>query len=151
MVIFGTGVVTGGLLVRHGEHGRDRRPPRAANTVRPAQPPSPGVMRFEFLRRMERELDLTPAQRGPIDKILQEGQERMKKLMETVEPRRRDELKKTIDDFRGVLTPEQQKRFDELLKQQQQRSRDQHKAAPPRERLPQSPPPAATNSASSTP
>jgi Spy/CpxP family protein refolding chaperone len=151
MVIFGTGVVTGGLLVRHAEHGRDRRPQRAANAVRSAQPPTPGVMRFEFLRRMERELDLTPAQRGPIDKILQEGQERMKKLMETVEPHRRDELKKTIDEFRGVLTPEQQKRFDELLKQQQQRSRDQHKAAPPRERLPQSPPPAATNSAPSTP
>jgi Spy/CpxP family protein refolding chaperone len=100
---------------------------------------------------MERDLDLTPAQREPIDKILQEGQERMKKLMETVEPRRRDELKKTIDEFRGVLTPEQQTRFDELLKQQQQRSRDQHKAPPPRERLPQSPLPAATNSASSTP
>jgi Spy/CpxP family protein refolding chaperone len=151
MVIFGTGVVTGGLLVRHVEHGRDRRPQRAANSVRPAQPSSPGVMRFEFLRRMQRELDLTPAQRAPIDKILQEGQERMKKLMETVEPRRREELKKTIDEFRSVLTPEQQTRFDELLKQQQQRSRDQHKAASSRERLPQSPPPAATNSTPSTP
>jgi hypothetical protein len=151
MVIFGTGVVTGGLLVRHADHGRDRRPQRAANSVRSAQPTAPGVMRFEFLRRMERDLDLAPAQRGPIDKILQEGQERMKKLMETVEPRRRDELKKTIDEFRGVLTPEQQKRFDELLKLQQQRSRDQRKSASPRDRLPQSPPPATTNSASSTP
>jgi len=151
MVIFGTGVVTGGLLVRHVEHGRERRPQRTANSVRPAQPSSPGVMRFEFLRRMQRELDLTPAQRAPIDKILQEGQERMKKLMETVEPRRREELKKTIDEFRSVLTPEQQTRFDELLKQQQQRSRDQHKSALPRERLPQSSPPAATNSTPSTP
>lgn len=152
MVIFGTGVVTGGLLVRHAEHGRDRRPQRAANAIRPAQPPSPGVMRFEFLRRMERELDLAPEQREPIDKILKEGQERMKKLMETFEPRRREELKKTIEEFRAVLTAEQQKRFDDLLKhqQQQQRSREQRKAAPPRERSPQSPPPgnppAATNS-----
>ena len=150
MVIFGTGVVTGGLLVQHVQHGRDRRPQRPANAVRPAQPSSPGVMRFEFLRRMERELDLTPQQREPIDRILQEGQERMKKLMETVEPRRREELKKTIEEFRAVLTPEQGKRFDDLQKLQQQRSREQHKAAPPREHPLQSPPPgnppAATNS-----
>jgi Spy/CpxP family protein refolding chaperone len=150
MVIFGTGVVTGGLLVRHVEHGRDRRPQRVGNVVRPAQPPSPGVLRLEFLRRMERDLDLTPEQREPVDKILKEGQERMKKLMETVEPHRREELKRTIDEFRRVLTPEQQKRFDELLKQQQQRSRDQRKAGPPREHPPQTPPPGnpptATNS-----
>ena len=151
MVIFGTGVVTGGLLVQHVQHGRDRRPPRPVNAVRPAQPSSPGVMRFEFLRRMERELDLTPQQREPIDRILLEGQERMKKLMETVEPRRREELKKTIEEFRAVLTPEQGKRFDDLQKLQQQRSREQHKAAPPREHPPQSPPPAVTNTASSTP
>ena len=149
MVIFGTGVVTGGLLVRHVEHGRDRRPQRTANAIRPGQPASPGLMRFEFLRRMERELDLTPEQREPIDKILKEGQDRMKKLMETVEPHRREELKRTIEEFRSVLTPEQQKRFDDLLKQQQQRAREQRKVSPPRERPAQSPPPvnppAATN------
>jgi hypothetical protein len=149
MVIFGTGVVTGGLLVQHVQHGRDRRPPRPANTVRTAQPSTPGVMRFEFLRRMERELDLTPQQHEPIDRILQEGQERMKKLMETIEPHRREELKRTMEEFRGVLTPVQQIRFDELAKQQQQRSREQHKTAPQRERPAN--PPASTNSTPSSP
>jgi Spy/CpxP family protein refolding chaperone len=107
-------------------------------------------MRIEFLRRMERALDLTPEQREPIDKLLKEGQERTKKLMETVEPRRREEFKKTIEEFRAVLTPEQRQRFDDLVKQQQQRAREQRKAAPPRERPPENPPPghppAATNS-----
>jgi Spy/CpxP family protein refolding chaperone len=150
MVIFGTGVVTGGLLVRHAERGRDRHPQHGANVVHLAQPTPAGVMRIEFLRRMERELDLTPEQREPIDKVLKEGQERTKKLMETVEPRRREEFKRTIEEFRAVLTPEQRKRLDELVKQQQQRAREQRKAAPPKERSPQSPPPgntpAATNS-----
>ena len=150
MVIFGTGVVTGGLLVRHAGPGRDRRPQHTAGGVHPAQPASAGVMRIEFLRRMERELDLTPEQREPIDKVLKEGQERTKKLMDTVEPRRREEFKKSIEEFRMVLTPEQRKRFDELVKQQQQRARDQRKTAPPRERPPQNPlpgnTPAATNS-----
>jgi len=148
MVIFGMGVVTGGLLVRHVQPGRDRRPQRSGNPVRMA--PSPGMLRFEFLRRMQRELDLSAEQREPIDRILKEGQDRMKKLMETVEPRRREELKRTIDEFRGVLTPEQQKRFDELLLQQQQRAREQRKAGPSRQHSPQNPPltnpPAATNS-----
>ena len=144
MVIFGTGVVTGGLLVRHAERGRDRHPQRTGSVVRPAQPTSAGVLRIEFLRRMERELDLTPGQREPIDRILKEGQERTKKLMDTVEPRRREEFKKTIEEFRAVLTPEQRKRLDALIKQQQ-RTREQRKAAPPPERPPQTPPP-GTNS-----
>ena len=144
MVIFGTGVVTGGLLVRHVDHGRDRRPQRSTGVARPAQANAAGVMRIEFLRRMERELDLTPEQREPIDKILKEGQDRMKKLMETVEPRRREEFKKTMEEFRAVLTPEQQKRLDDLVKQQQQRAREQRKGAPPRERPPQTPPPGNT-------
>ena len=149
MVIFGTGVVTGGLLVRHVDHGRDRRPQRTANGVRVGQPASPGLMRLEFLRRMERELDLATEQREPIDRILKEGQERMKKISEIVEPRRREELKRTIEEFRAVLTSEQQKRFDDLLKQQQQRAREQRKGGPARERPATLP--AGTNSVSSGP
>jgi hypothetical protein len=149
MVIFGTGVVTGGLVVHHAQRGRDRHPQRVGGTLRSPQPPSPGVLRIEFLRRMERELNLAPEQREPVDKILKEGQERMKKLMEAVDPRRREEYKRTLEEFRTVLTPEQRQRFDTSLKQQQ-RARDQRKAAPPRERSPLGPPPgdppAVTNS-----
>ena len=145
MVIFGTGVVTGGLLVRFADRSRERHPARVGSVVRPAQPVLAGAMRIEFLRRVERELELTPAQREPVDRILRDGQERMKKLMDTVEPRRREEYKKTIEEFRTVLTSEQRQRLDGLLKQQQQqRAREQRKVAPPRERPPQGPP-ATTN------
>jgi hypothetical protein len=142
MVIFGTGVVTGGLLVHHAQGGRDRHPQRIGTGLRSTQPLSPGVLRIEFLRRMERELKLAPEQREPIDKILKEGQERMKKLMETVEPRRREEYKRTVEEFRAVLNPEQRQRFDAVLKQQQQRGRDQRKTNPPRDRSPSNASPA---------
>lgn len=145
MVIFGAGVVTGGLLVRHVERGRNHRPPRVGAVVRPAPPASAGVMRIEFLRRMERELDLTPAQREPINRILKEAQDRTKQIMDTVEPRRREEFRRTIEEFRAVLTPKQQKRLDALIKQQQQRTREQRKAAPPAQRPPPAPSP-GTNS-----
>src|ERR1035441_3512487 len=120
MVIFGTGVVTGGLLVRHAAPPWVRRRQRVNAAAGPAQAPPGGIMRIDFLRRMERELDLTAEQREPIDKVLKEGQERTKKLMETVEPRRREEFKKTMEDFRAVLTPEQRSRFDELVKQSEE-------------------------------
>jgi Spy/CpxP family protein refolding chaperone len=145
MVIFGTGVVTGGLLVHHAERGRERHPPRALNAAKPAPASPAGIMRMDFLRRVEQELDLTPEQRERVDRIVKEGQDRTKKIMETVEPRRREEYKKTIEEFRTVLTPEQSKRLDALLKQQQHRAREQRKAAP---HSPVSPP--ATNSPAGT-
>jgi Spy/CpxP family protein refolding chaperone len=95
-------------------------------------------------------LDLTPGQQESVDKILKNGQERMKKLMDTIEPRRREEFKRTMEEFRAVLTPEQKKRLEDLVKQQQQRSREQRKGGPPREHPLQNPPltntPAGTNS-----
>ena len=144
MVIFITGVVTGGLLVRFAEQrpeGNRAAPPR------PSPPPgSPGWVRIDFLRKMQRELDLTADQRQRIDKLLKESQERTKKLMEPVAPSLRAEVQRTKEEFRDVLTPEQRARFDELLKQQQQQ-RPQKKQ--PREKLPVEAPtnamPAMTN------
>jgi hypothetical protein len=117
MLIFGTGVVTGGLLVRHSERTRPLHPQRSQN-LRP-QPVSPGVMRLEFLRRIQRELDLTSAQHAEVERILKESQERSRKIMEPVSPELRREVQRTKENFRKVLTPEQQSRFDEILKQQQ--------------------------------
>lgn len=133
MLIFGTGVVTGGLLVQHSvrrEHPGQR--PFGSQRLTPANSPA-ALSRFELLRRAQRELDLTPEQREPIERILKEGQERMKKLNETFEPRRRQELRRTLEEFRQVLTPEQRVRFDHLVKQ---RAHDQHKQGPPREPIP---------------
>lgn len=149
MVIFGTGVVTGGLLVRHSEQSRSHHPPHTANAIRPLLFTNAGVMRVEFLRRMERELDLTPQQREPVDRILKDGQERTKKVMEAIEPRRREEYRKTVEAFRAVLTPAQRDRLDAIIKQQQQRAREQRKTGPAREhplRLFPTNSPAATNS-----
>ena len=73
-------------------------------------------MRLEFLRRMERDLDLTKEQRERIDKMLKESQEQTRRIMEPVTPALHAELQRTKEEFRKVLTPEQQARFDQLLK-----------------------------------
>jgi len=125
MLIFGTGVVTGGLLVRNSEriHTHQSKNPNVSHP-----PPVPAFsangIRIEFLRRMERDLNLSAEQHERIDGILKESQERTRKLMEPVAPELRDELQKAKDRFRAVLTPPQQEAFDTMLKQQQ-RPRDQ--------------------------
>jgi Spy/CpxP family protein refolding chaperone len=134
LVIFGAGVITGGLLVAHSEHLRPRRPQHSATPGRATQPSLAGGMKFEFLRRVEHDLNLTAEQRARVDQILSQSQERTRGLM-------REEVQKTKDQFREVLTPEQRTRFDELLKQQ--RARDQRHAPPGRERPAEAP--AASN------
>jgi Spy/CpxP family protein refolding chaperone len=131
VVIFGAGVVTGGLLVKYSVQTPPRKPYGPAN--RAVAPISAGGLRIEFLRRVERDLTLTADQREQIDKIITASQERSKKLMEPIQPKIREELQQTREQFRAVLNPEQKIRFDELLKQQQQqqqRQREQHRPPP---------------------
>lgn len=144
MVIFGTGVVTGGLLVKYSSSGRIPHP-HGSGPGRPAQPVSASGMKFEFLRRAERELNLTPEQRERIDKIISASQERTKKIMEPVTPKIREDMKQTKEEFRAVLTPEQQQRFDELVKQLQ-RPREPRRTQSPRDKQPEAATPGNTPS-----
>jgi Spy/CpxP family protein refolding chaperone len=133
MVIFGTGVVTGGLLVGHVSHIRHGHGPHAGNASRQAQPPSsPGLLRLDLLRRMQSELNLTPEQNERVDAIIRQGQERTRKIIEPVRPQLLEEVRKAKAAFREVLTPEQQARFDQLLKQQRPREARRPQAARPR-------------------
>jgi len=133
MLIFGAGVITGGLLVRQVMRRAGPVIQRSANP-RPAQALSPGNMRLEFLRRAQRELDLNADQRARIDEILKSSQERSRKLMEPVAPRLREELQKTREEFREVLTPRQRKQFDAIWKQQQKPRDQREPRAPAKER-----------------
>jgi hypothetical protein len=122
MVIFGTGVVTGGLLVNFSNHPK---PHSAAQRV--ALPALPGVMRIEFLKRVERDLDLRAEQREHIDKILAASQERTRHLIQPIIPSLRTEYETTKKEIRDALDAGQAARFDELLKLQQ-RPREQRRA-----------------------
>jgi hypothetical protein len=138
IVIFIAGLVTGALVVWHS--GRlfstpSQHPPGAP---RPGPVVSPGGLRLDFLRRVERDLNLTAAQHEQIDKLLKESQERSRKIMEPVAPQIHEELEHTREEFRNVLTPEQRVKFDELLKHPLHRQDQQHHQGTPREGAPDS-------------
>jgi hypothetical protein len=136
LVIFGTGVVTGGLLGPLVVPARTHPSWRGSGPWRNPGPVSAGGLKFEFLRRVQRDLNLSAEQQERIDKILSEGQERTRKLMDPVRSQFQAELKRTKDEFIEVLNPDQKSRFEALWKQQhhQREQREDHRSQPAHDR-----------------
>lgn len=122
LVIFGTGVVTGGLLV-HLTSQKPVRPRPLANQGTPLPPlrdtgkesRNPSLdQRKEYLSRLTRELQLSSEQLEKVEKILKDSQVRTKAVWESVQPRMQEEVRKTKEQIQGVLSDEQRRRFDEM-------------------------------------
>jgi hypothetical protein len=120
LVIFGAGFVTGNMLHRISDESKSA--PIAGASRNPAHPqqtlPLEQLRRVELMGRVQKELDLTPDQRARIEKIIGDGQERIRNLWYEVAPDIQDEYEDVKKNLCGVLTPEQNKRFDELMRQQ---------------------------------
>jgi hypothetical protein len=101
VVIFATGMITGGMLVKQ--------------TVRPPVAPQPVFNRFENVRRAVNQLDLTPEQRSHVDRIMRENQERIADYFQILEPDIQGAFRRMQADIRAELTPEQLKRYEERL------------------------------------
>ena len=116
MVIFGCGVVTGSLLIQQHRPEPVSTPEHPA--AAPKNPPAPPwqLQRLDFLKRIEKQLDLTPEQREHIDKIMHDSQERTKVVWDQIAPQMRDELNTVREEIRGELNADQQKKFEQLLK-----------------------------------
>jgi len=121
VVIFGAGVLTGGLLVNCVVH--EHRPSSG--------PRSPETWRKDFVGHLDKALKLTPEQHAAISKIVAEGQERNREIW-------RQEMEQVHQRIGAELTPEQQKKFEAMTKQFAPHG-------PPRDRPPAGPPPATNN------
>ena len=133
IVIYGAGVVTGGLLVNHVHHSYARNPKRteaapSTNSASPTNgqnqaasksPRQPEILSRQFLQRLDAELHLTPDQHDAIQKIITDGQNLMHKTI----------LDARLE-IREQLAPEQRSQFDELVKRPQRRSPNSTNAPP---------------------
>lgn len=130
LVIFGAGVITGGLLVtysdviRHSHH----EAPRKVATTPPPRDNRPLIsqtflMRTNFIEKLSHELKLNPEQRQHIEKIIHEGQQRIRELSQEIQPRVHATLVETRERISDELTPEQKVLYEELLR---------HRPNPPR-------------------
>ena len=117
-VIFGAGVITGGLLVNYVKFSNAKpirkpaaevhaqatnqvvHPPEAAKQQRP-----PEILSKPFLQRLDEDLHLAPDQHDAVQKIINEGQNQVHKVIQD-----------SRLEIREVLTPEQRRSFDDLVK-----------------------------------
>ena len=79
-------------------------------------------MNREFLERLDRELQLTPDQHKDVAHLMDEGQKHAKEIWDKFNPEMREVMKATNEKIREVLTPDQKKRFEELMKVKQSKS-----------------------------
>jgi Spy/CpxP family protein refolding chaperone len=132
LVIFGAGVLTGGLLVSYSDRALHhpvrrealleiQRERMAATNAGPREnrlpPPWPLPLRRDFLDRLDHELKITPPQRERIEKIIAEGQDETREIWLQVEPDMHRAWTEVREKIRGELRPEQQVQFEKLLKQ----------------------------------
>jgi len=139
LVIFIAGVLTGGLVVSSALRIAQIRP-------RPANGPGGGggpnamaanpwqVRNVDLLRRMDRELELTPEQHANIEKIIAASQERTKVIWKPIAPVMNKEMQAVHAEIREELTPDQKKKFDGFAKPRpgQERRRSQTNSGPGR-------------------
>lgn len=165
LVIFVAGIITGATVVRFAQGPRQWRGQRPAIDNRaqpgfahpgnqnPASDPRPqnamtgGLLSREFIQGLERQLRLTPDQRERVDKIMVEGQERVRELRSRIDPELRKELQQTREQIRAVLTPEQREQFEQMMKRSPRRTDRERNEIPgqPEHHLrdvPHNPPPA---------
>jgi Spy/CpxP family protein refolding chaperone len=116
MVIFACGVMTGAMLTRTLV---TKTEPALAALPAPARMPAPPLFQMQrtnFLKVLDKQLDLTAGQRDQIGKIMKASQERTQPLWNQIAPQMSEEIKNVREEIRGTLTPEQRKKFAELLK-----------------------------------
>jgi hypothetical protein len=127
MVIFCCGVVTGALVIR------TAFPPPSASRggggSMPGRPGMPAQFQSEsLLRRMQGPLALSTNQSSEIQKIMLT--ERAKPLWTNIDLEMQRELNLVDAEIRGVLNPDQQKKWTEL-RQSQSQSRPRRPDGPP--------------------
>lgn len=116
VLIFGAGVVTGGILV---DYVKKAHPRMAAKHPNPAPPVNsaptnipvlplvrpPQILSKEFLPELEAVMKLTKDQHEAIQKIISENQNLMRKVVQDARL-----------EIREALTPPQREQFDQVMK-----------------------------------
>ena len=134
IVIYGAGVMSGGLLVKQVDHSHFRNPRRPETPAASGSSISqtngqgqvtsksarlPEILSRQFLQQLDEELHLAPDQHEAIQKIITDSQNLMHKTMQDARL-----------EIREQLTPEQRSKFDELVKRPPRRTPNSTNAPP---------------------
>jgi Spy/CpxP family protein refolding chaperone len=83
------------------------------------------------LARMDQELHLTPAQHHQIRAIMQDTHFKVQQLHQDFRRQRHEAFMQALQQVRGILTPEQQEKFDRDFAPRGLRDHHEHGGGPP--------------------
>jgi hypothetical protein len=97
---------------------------------------SPGMGRSGgpsgYLARLSKDLELTPVQRDSVSAILKVYEPRMDSIWQDIRPKFETVRAELRSDINAQLTPDQQRRYAELLERQNARRRNKDSSNAPR-------------------
>jgi len=85
-----------------------------------------------YLTRLSKDLDLTPVQRDSVGAVLKLYEPRMDSIWQDIRPKFETLRAELRSDINAHLTPEQQRRYAELLERQDARRRNRDTSNAPR-------------------
>lgn len=98
--------------------------PQTAAKVPSTNAASWNLLKNDFIKRFEKQLELTHEQTARIEVIITESQKRTKAISDQMAPQLREEVRHTRELVRAELTADQRKKFEELLKRPNRRAAD---------------------------
>ena len=104
LAVFGLGTLTGALVM----HRVDQRRLHAFLHG------GPGATEL-IVRRMNRQLELTPDQRAQVATIIRDAHQKLRAARQPIDPQLRGVFEEMDQSIRAVLTPDQQVKFDKLV------------------------------------
>jgi len=80
----------------------------------PVRGPASHFIADRILKRLDRELKLTPQQHEQVKKIIETHRARVEGVFDAVKPQVHHEIEAANDEIRTVLTPEQRQKYEQL-------------------------------------
>jgi len=111
ILVFGLGALSGALVT----HNIYRQ--KMENIIRD----EPKAMRELMIQRLNSKLQLDDAQREQIRAIARETHAEMKPVRKKIKPEIEEVLSRSQAKIRGILRPEQQKKYDQILLERRKR------------------------------
>jgi hypothetical protein len=81
--------------------------------------------KIDFLQKLDRQLRLKPEQYEALEKIMDESHKRTKGIRDKIAPQIQAETTRLNGEIRAKLTPDQAKKFDEVMKPRPARKGDE--------------------------
>jgi hypothetical protein len=128
LVIFGAGIVTGGLFVNRmhqadpagvvasGEATKHPLSVWERPVINTNNPPHSLKVKNDFVTRFGQQLELTSEQRLRIEQIMGDSQKRTKQISDSIAPYLREEVRHTRELIRSELTAQQLQKYDEIFR-----------------------------------